>query len=823
MIRKPVKFLLCVFCMVTYYSSFSQQSCPLNINYGSGNLTHWFAYTGNNQQGNGPSAIKQTYDSTVGPPSGTIGVSSLPEYNLSTVSGIQVKTTNSFDPFGGFAVIPTINGYAYNYSILLGSTTISRSNQNEPPPGGYIRGVSYTINVPAQPATQPYTMTYAYAMVLENGTHPSNEQPHISVILKITAANSIISCASASDSLPTIVGSGNSNGGGATLDSAAALANGFRPSARPSPNADPNGGPNAAHLQDVWTKAWTEVTFDLSPYRGQQVTLSFEADNCVPGGHFAYGYIAIRNTCAGLQISGDTVACANTNLMYSVPALAGATYNWVVPSSWTIVSGGNTNIINVNTGGLGGNVIANEQNSCANLTDTIQINTVPQTIPGNLSGNTTVCSGINSSALLISSNNGSVLKWIASTDSGATYTDISDSTASYNAQNLTTPTLYKALVQNTASCAVDTTNAVLINVDAKSVGGFVNPDHTAYCNGQDQGGILNLTGNVGSVLNWQLSSDSVNWNNSTPTDQDSTYSIGVINASTYYRAIVQNGVCIPDTSAAAVVTYSTTPFPQSTFEPGDTTICYGSSAKLNALITIGTSYNWTNASTLINQGNGSVGSILYAINATATPFSTTDYVLSILNAGCPNALLDTFHVNVVPPVIVNAGNDTSVVVGQPLQFNATSNEGTSDIFLWTPSIDLNNPNISNPIGIYGSDIDSVRYIVRATDSVGCFGEASILVKVFKTAPDIFVPNAFTPGGATNNVFRPIAVGISSLDYFRIYNRWGQLVYTTSRLGDGWNGTFNGKPQDTGSFVWMVQGTTYTNKKISEKGTMTLIR
>ncbi|HTQ28041.1 MAG TPA: gliding motility-associated C-terminal domain-containing protein, partial [Puia sp.] len=66
-------------------------------------------------------------------------------------------------------------------------------------------------------------------------------------------------------------------------------------------------------------------------------------------------------------------------------------------------------------------------------------------------------------------------------------------------------------------------------------------------------------------------------------------------------------------------------------------------------------------------------------------------------------------------------------------------------------------------------------------------------------------------------------GIASMQYFRIYNRWGQLIYSTSRMGEGWDGTLNGKPQDTGSYVWMVQGIDYTGKVIFKKGTMTLIR
>ena len=113
--------------------------------------------------------------------------------------------------------------------------------------------------------------------------------------------------------------------------------------------------------------------------------------------------------------------------------------------------------------------------------------------------------------------------------------------------------------------------------------------------------------------------------------------------------------------------------------------------------------------------------------------------------------------------------------------------------------------------------------MTATSANGCKGVADILVKIYGTGPDIFVPNAFTPGGATNNLFRPIPVGISSLAYFRVYNRWGQLVYSTSRIGDGWDGRVNGRITDSGTYVWMVQGTTYNGRVVRHKGTMVLVR
>ncbi|HVS95224.1 MAG TPA: hypothetical protein VHE54_02025, partial [Puia sp.] len=298
------KFLPVVCLLYIFNAAYAQtQVCPLNSNFSLGTLTHWQAYTGNNAAGN-PTSDSIHYDSSANAPIGTIGATSIPEFNLPSVAGIRVISVNTTDPYGNFATIPKINGYQYSNTIMLGSTSITHASQGGTG-GGYVRGVSYRISVPPGPSTTPYTMTYAYAMVLENGARNSNQQPLFSATL--STSDSVIKCASPSYYLPTF-NNANSGGGMATLDSAAAEANGFFPSKRPSPNVNPNGGPGSTqHLYDVWAKGWTEVTFDLAPYRGQQVVLTFETDNCVPGGHFAYSYVALRSTCGGLLISGDTV------------------------------------------------------------------------------------------------------------------------------------------------------------------------------------------------------------------------------------------------------------------------------------------------------------------------------------------------------------------------------------------------------------------------------------------------------------------------------------------------------------------------------------
>jgi gliding motility-associated-like protein len=827
-----MKNFLLVVLSLTFHAAFAQnQVCPLNSNWSFGNLTHWQAYTGNNEQtadnptGNGPKAIKAVYDSNAGAPSGTIGVTSIAEYQLPSVPGIQVITRNTTDPFGLFLTIPTINGYQYSNSILLGSTSITHTSDGSTA-GGYVRGVSYLINVPPGPVTEPYTMTYAYAMVLENGTHNSNEQPLFQATLAV--GGKVITCASPQYYLPTL-NNATQGGGGATLDTAAAEANGFHVSSKLSPNENPNGrGAGATqHLQDVWYKKWTEVTFDLGPYRGQQVSLTFETDNCVPGGHFAYSYIALRNTCAGLLISGDTVACEGSTLTYSVPSLASATYQWSVPGDWTVIGSTDSSVLQVKIGNDAGTVTANEQNGCANLNAVLPVTTAPPTIAGALSGGAEVCTGTNSATLTLSGNRGGVLNWLAVT--GGNYTTITNSTTTLNAVNLTDTTTFYAVVQNGESCDIDTAGVATVFVDPLTVGGALSPANMQFCLQQTKDALLTLTGQVGKPVNWQSSPDGLTpWTPFSPADLDSTYEVPAgLTTNIQYDVVVQSGVCPPQTSAPAAITVIQTPFPQATYDPADTLICYNTTAQLSATIAVGTAYAWTAGNgTLSNAAGGTIDALPFSIATTASPLTTTGYVLTVDNEGCPNSLVDTFLVRVLPPILVDAGNDTSIVINQPLQLNATSNDTTTpggDTFLWTPPSGLNNPGIFDPVATFSTGMDSIRYFVTATSGYGCTGTTSILVKVYSTPPDIFVPNAFSPGGATNTIFRPIPVGISRLQYFRVYNRWGQLVYATSIIGDGWNGQVNGRAMESGTYVWMVQGISYTGKTVFHKGTVVLVR
>ncbi len=271
---------------------------------------------------------------------------------------------------------------------------------------------------------------------------------------------------------------------------------------------------------------------------------------------------------------------------------------------------------------------------------------------------------------------------------------------------------------------------------------------------------------------------------------------------TTYNVVASIGKCF----TTGKVNIRTIPYPYSNAGT-DTLICYQDTAQILATAK-GIRYVWVPTTYISNPT---------ILNPLAFPPQTTTYSLLVYDTlGCPKPGVSKVVINVNPQIIAFAGNDTSVVVGQPLQLNGSG----APSFLWYPNFGLNRNDIQDPVA---SLTQNQTYIMKTFNEAGCSAYDTINIKVFTTAPDIFVPNAFTPGNSTNNIFRPIAVGISKLEYFRVYNRNGMLLYSTNRLGSGWDGTFRGKLQDVGGYVWMVQGTDYTGKLVTKKGTVVLIR
>ena len=282
--------------------------------------------------------------------------------------------------------------------------------------------------------------------------------------------------------------------------------------------------------------------------------------------------------------------------------------------------------------------------------------------------------------------------------------------------------------------------------------------------------------------------------------------LAVTFASTNYQVTAVIGGC----SATDNIYVTTVPYPVVN-TGADSIICYNSPAFLHGL-TDGSSWQWSPSGSLENTA---------LLSTIAHPPRTTEYVLTAYDTkGCPKPGRDTVKITVQPKMHVTAGRDTAVITGQPLHLYATGGES----YAWSPATYLSSSTIPNPVALFSNPSTGIQFKVIAFNSTGCSDSAFIVIKVFKTLPTVFVPSAFTPNNdGLNDVLRPIAVGIKSIEYFNVYNRWGQLLFSTKINGHGWDGKINSQLQPTGTFVWMVKATDYSGAAYFQKGVVTLIR
>jgi gliding motility-associated-like protein len=215
---------------------------------------------------------------------------------------------------------------------------------------------------------------------------------------------------------------------------------------------------------------------------------------------------------------------------------------------------------------------------------------------------------------------------------------------------------------------------------------------------------------------------------------------------------------------------------------------------------------------------GGIASPNAASTVVKPPTTPQQYIVSVTDGyGCNYAVSDTVLVTRQPPVPAFAGNDTIAVTGLPHQLLATGGVN----YIWAPDNLLNNPFIANPLATIIAD--SILFSVTVFDIAGCKGYDSVWVKTYNGIT-YYVPNAFTPNGdGLNDVFRPIPVGIVSTEMFRVFNRYGQLVFETSQWMKGWDGMYKGRPQPVGNYVWVLKGKGRNGKMIEMKGNVVLVR
>ncbi len=486
--------------------------------------------------------------------------------------------------------------------------------------------------------------------------------------------------------------------------------------------------------------------------------------------------VAFRNLITlGPKVRTDSTAatCNNNNGTITVTGSGG-----VAPLQYSV--GGNSFQSSGNFNGLAANtykIKVKDGNGCIDSTTVI----IKQT------GNPSItATSINASC---TANDGTITA--TATGGVGTYTfsrdDIIFQTG--NVFNNLGPRLYNISVKDSAGCLSDTAITILAN--CVSISAIASPDTCEKSKGQ-----INASATVG-IAPYQFSKDGVNFQSSGMFSglPAGTYTITVKDAT--------------KASATTIVSVDNFGVPVTVNAGNDAQICEGDKTQLHA-ISDGGSVMWSPTISLDNPD---------ILDPSASPDVTTTYIITATNGTC--MAMDSVTVFVNPKPQAFAGNDTSTFKNQSLQLRGIDlNNAGSATYSWSPPSGLNNSTIASPIAVVDKDI---TYLFTITTASGCKSTDNIAITIFDQA-EIYVPNAFTPNSdGLNDILNAKPVGLKQFNYFKVFDRQGEMIFSTTNARKGWEGTFRSKPQQAGVYVWIAEGVLFTGEIIKRKGIVTLIR
>ncbi|MES2774161.1 MAG: PKD domain-containing protein [Bacteroidota bacterium] len=352
----------------------------------------------------------------------------------------------------------------------------------------------------------------------------------------------------------------------------------------------------------------------------------------------------------------------------------------------------------------------------------------------------------------------------------------------------------RLIVSNTAGCA-DTINRTLVVAPVPVPG--LNNATEKICLGASV--VLRAQGGVN--YDWSPSLWLSDAARASPTATPPT--------TTQYRVIVTNAAGCKATDSVLVQVMQ--PFVM--VAPRDTFVCAGGSVQL--LASGASRYVWT--------GTG-LNSTTVA-NPTAKPNDTATYTVTGYGADNCFTQTATFTINHIPLPFVDAGPDTTVLVGSNFALLPQFGTGIST-YLWTPGTYLSCATCPNPIVTPRTPI---TYTVTVGNAFNCEASDSRIIKLLCTNESIFIPNTFTPNGdGANDVFYPRGEGIKSVRFLRVYNRWGQLLFerlnfSTNDRSQGWDGTFKGEKLAPDVYVYSLGMVCDNGQVIDTKGNVMIVR
>lgn len=241
----------------------------------------------------------------------------------------------------------------------------------------------------------------------------------------------------------------------------------------------------------------------------------------------------------------------------------------------------------------------------------------------------------------------------------------------------------------------------------------------------------------------------------------------------------------------------------------DTIICYGDELAIYA--TGGTSYNWT-PNSAISDVNSATPSV--------SPTENTMYTVMVYNDHLCEGT-DSVYITVMQePNITLTPEIDSIMIGDSV-YSLLVADQENLTYLWTPQSHISCYDCPMPVFYPEED---TRYNLTVEDSMKCFRHNYFIDIIVREEYSLDVPMAFTPlGNDGNKVVYVKGFGIKNLLQFRIFNRWGEEVFYTDDINQGWDGYYKGQLQNIDNYSYYVEAEMYDGSVRTKKGYIMLIR
>lgn len=792
--------ILLLGCLISVFSQTG--SCPPNISFENGNFGNWQAATGKVNDVGINNIITMTGSGAV--------------TNRHT---IYDRTANpGTDPYGKFARVSPDGG---RYSVRLGNNGI----------GAQAERLSYTLKVPAN---QPdFTLTYYYAVVFEDPKHDQHQQPRFTARVFDVAANQYIPCASfeyiATSNLP-----------------------GFTKSTTGS---------------SIYYKDWSPVTINLSEYSGKEIKLEFTSADCTETGHFGYAYVDVSDECLG-AITGNTY-CGNQSSITLKGPSGFQTYNWYDSNLKTLLGTGQSldvSPVPPASTRYALQVIPYPGFGCL---DTVYTTIQQQAINFIVNNPASVCMGSNVNLTATAITAGSA--------TGLTYSYWKDANASIALENpdkIGNAGQYYIKALNSSGCfsvkpvvvtviplpdftitspapvcaseTIDITDPRLITsqstltytywMDASATIPLPNPKTISaagiyYIKGASascfsikpitvtfnpivklvtvnppgvcMGSTVDLTASAvtsGSDTDlvfsyWKDSNASVKLENPDKVTSSGQYYIKAVSSKgcSTIKAVVVVIYPLPEftvTSPAPVCAPLTVDITDARLVNGDAGLTFSYWMDVSATIPV------SNPKALSASGTFYIKGLSATNCVTIRPITVTVFKAPVFTLKTPQPVYSPSTVDITT-LVKTADKNLSY------RYSYTS-DGSSPLI--------------QPDKV---DVTGTYYII-GTNENGCELALPVFAKIVPR-PSVFVPTAFTPLLQTNSHLYPFLKDVKTLLNFKIYNKWGNLVFQTSEANPGWDGMYKSEMHFFETYTWYLDGIDELDNYFKTTGKSVLIK